>query len=144
MPAAVVPVTLPGFCFRLSASGVTTLPPTGRSFHMAERPSVFLLLQQGLQARNEGRLAAAQASCVEVLQREPEQPQALHLMGQLACDEGELGRAEEFLRRSLRAKPEQAQVWFRLGHVVEDQGRLVDAELCYLRASEMALPITAP
>ena len=63
-------------------------------------------------------------------------------MGQLACDEGELGRAEEFLRRSLRAKPEQAQVWFRLGHVVEDQGRWVDAELCYLRASEMAPDFT--
>ena len=109
---------------------------------MAERSSVVLLLQQGVRARNEGRLAAAQASCAEVLQHEPEQPQALHLMGQLACDQGNLERAEEFLRRSLRAKPEQGQVWFRLGHVVEDQARWADAELCYRRAVEMAPDVT--
>ena len=109
---------------------------------MAERSSVVLLLQQGLRARNEGRLAAAQASCAEVLQREPEQPQALHLMGQLACDQGNLERAEEFLRRSLRAKPEQAHVWLRLGDVVEDQGRWADAELCYRCAHEMAPGVT--
>ena len=109
---------------------------------MAELSSVVPLLQQGLRARNEGRLTAAQARCAEVLQREPEQPQALHLMGQLAYDQGQLERAEEFLRRSLRARPEQAQVWFRLGYVVEDQARWADAEVCYRRANELAPDLT--
>ena len=104
--------------------------------------SYSVLLQQGLHARSEGRWADAQASCAEVLQRTPTQPQALHLMGQLACDQGNLAAAEVFLKRSLDANPAQAQVWFRLGHVLEDQASWADAEACFSRAHAIAPDFT--
>ena len=95
------------------------------------------LLQQGLQARGEGRHAAAQAACTEVLRREPEQPDALHLLAELAQAQGRLAEAQALLERALRASPARAQTWFRLGDVQEDLGRLDDAQRSLRRAFEL-------
>lgn len=95
------------------------------------------LLQKGLQARSEGRLADALAAWAEVLQRAPEQPDALHLLGQLARAQGQRAEAAELLARSVQANPQQAQAWYLLGDVQEDLARWSDALASYARAAQI-------
>jgi len=99
--------------------------------------SLGLLLQQGLQARNEGRLEAAQAAFADALSLAPEHPVALLLLGEFAQSQGRLPEAEELLERSLRADPLQAHAWSRMGSIQEDRGRWTDAEQSYRRAAEL-------
>ena len=91
-------------------------------------PELIKLLQQGQQARSQGQVAAARAAYNEVLKRDAEQPDALHLLGELAQSLGRLTEAEELLVRSLRASPGRPQGWSRLGSVQEDLGRWADAQ----------------
>ncbi len=99
--------------------------------------SLGQLLQQGLQARNQGRFTDAQAAYQQVLKLQSEQPDALFLLGELAQSQGQWAEAEALLERSLRVKPQQAQAWSRLGMVREDLGRAADAVACYARAAEI-------
>jgi tetratricopeptide (TPR) repeat protein len=99
--------------------------------------SLRKLLQQGLQARNAGHVAQAQAAYQQVLSVFQNHPDALFLMGELEHSRGNLTQAEGLLERSLEHHPLQPQVWSFLGKVREDLLRSAEAVDCYLRAAEL-------
>jgi tetratricopeptide (TPR) repeat protein len=99
-------------------------------------PAILELLRQGLKARRDGHLQQAQAAYLKVLGLQPEQPDALFLLGELAQAQGLLNDAENLLYRSVKSQSQQPQAWSRLGMVREDLGRHADAVVCYLRAAE--------
>ncbi|MDP2004284.1 MAG: tetratricopeptide repeat protein [Rubrivivax sp.] len=101
---------------------------------MPPSPAQRQLLQQGVQARQDGRLAAARAAFAEVLRQQPEQPDALQMLAEVAQSQGELAEAETLLARALRASPEHPYAWSRLGQLRERQGRPADAAACFQRA----------
>ncbi len=74
-------------------------------------------LALGLHLHRAGRLAQAEAIYREVLDAEPENPDALHLFGVLAHQLGEHGFAIEAISLALRYAPERADFLCNLGDV---------------------------
>lgn len=95
------------------------------------------MLQLGLRARAEGRHSQAHAAFNEVLHQQPGQPDALHLLAELAQSQGQLAAAEALLVSLLQQHPHRAQAWFRLGDVQEDLGRISDAEQSFGQAAKL-------
>jgi predicted O-linked N-acetylglucosamine transferase (SPINDLY family) len=89
------------------------------------------LAQQHHQA---GRLPQAEALYRQVLAVEPEHPDALHLLGVIAC---QLGRAEmgvDLIRQAVALDPSFAQAYGNLGNALKDTGRLNEAIAAFRQA----------
>jgi tetratricopeptide (TPR) repeat protein len=94
-------------------------------------------MQQGLQARREGRTQAAHAVFLQVLQAQPEQPDALVLVAELAQGQGDLAAARNLLQRAVRADPQQLVAWSRLASLLEDLGQTSDAEAAWAQSAAL-------
>lgn len=72
-----------------------------------------------------GNLDAAEPVYRALLQRDPDDSVALHLLGLLLIDRGDLARAATLIRRSLQLKPDVAAAWADLARAQRGSG---DAE----------------
>ena len=63
------------------------------------------LLRQAMQRHQSGRLRQAEALYRQVLERTPEQPDALNLLGVLRHTEGDHGAAVDLIGKALAARP---------------------------------------
>lgn len=79
-------------------------------------------------------LAAAQLRCEQALELEPEQADALHLLGLMAHRLRDLEFATEYFERSVRARPGAALFLSNLGSVLVDSGRTEEAAAVFRRA----------
>jgi hypothetical protein len=70
-----------------------TASPTGHHANGCPQPHILQLLQQGLKAGAEVRLAKTRAAFEQVLQLQAAQPNALHLLAKLAQSQGGLAKA---------------------------------------------------
>ena len=68
---------------------------------------VMRLLRQGFAAQQSGQDALAESCYQKALQHQPDEPDALQLLGLLAKKRGDLSTTEQYLRRSLAARPAQ-------------------------------------
>src|SRR5262245_17003014 len=84
------------------------------------------LLDKAVQDHRAGRLAEAERGYNEVLALDPEQPDALHLLGVLVGIAGAHARAATLIERSLRQKP-TAQAYVHLGHAQLGAGGVEEA-----------------
>jgi tetratricopeptide (TPR) repeat protein len=84
-----------------------------------------------------GRLAEAEAAYRAVLAAEPENVDALHLLGVVAFQTGRLELAAELIGRSLTLAEGNAAAHSNLGNVRTAQGRLEEAVRCFDRALEL-------
>jgi len=96
------------------------------------------LVKQGHAAHQAGDAARAADAYEQALRLQPEQPDALQLLGLLARRAGDLPRAEALMRRSLQVRDAQPHVWNNLGNVLDQAGHAADAEACYARAVALA------
>jgi tetratricopeptide (TPR) repeat protein len=83
-------------------------------------------LERAVQAHRTGRLPEAERGYGEVLAIDPEEPDALHLLGILVGSAGDHARARALIERSLRHKP-TAQAYVHLGHAQLGEGRVEEA-----------------
>jgi protein O-GlcNAc transferase len=86
--------------------------------------STLDLAKMHLQA---GRLPEAQQACREILAKNPQHPDALHLMGIIAMQSGDPGQAADWIRRAAAADPSRADFLSNLGLVLIEAGRPADA-----------------
>jgi predicted O-linked N-acetylglucosamine transferase (SPINDLY family) len=104
---------------------------------MASEPPA-LSIAQSMQAAwaqlRAGRLPEAERICQSVLAAEPEQPDALNLLGVLANQSGQRERALELLGRALRGQPSNAGFLTNLGLVHYSAQRPAAALACYDQA----------
>ncbi|MCI0430089.1 MAG: sulfotransferase [Rhodospirillales bacterium] len=84
------------------------------------------LLEKALQDHRTGRLADAERGYREVLARDPEHPDALHLLGVLAGMAGDYARSIALIEKSLRRKP-TADAHVHLGVSQASLSRAADA-----------------
>jgi predicted O-linked N-acetylglucosamine transferase (SPINDLY family) len=91
-------------------------------------------LELALQHQQAGRFPQAQALYQEILGREPNQPQALHLLGVLARAAGRLDIAADLIGRAVRADASVPDHHYDLGLTYAMQGRLDDAIASFRRA----------
>jgi tetratricopeptide (TPR) repeat protein len=92
------------------------------------------LLQQGLQARKEGRLAAAHAAFADVLKQQPDQPDALRLLADVSEDLGRPAEAEQCLRRATELRPDDAAAQYNRARLLRQLGEPAAAAQCLVQA----------
>jgi predicted O-linked N-acetylglucosamine transferase (SPINDLY family) len=84
-------------------------------------------LQQAVRYHQAGQLAQAEQLYRAVLQADPQQVDALHLLGLIAYQVGQPEAAATCIGQALRLKPDFAQAHNSLGVVLQSQGRLEEA-----------------
>ncbi len=98
------------------------------SRHRAQpSPSESDLLQQGLALHQSGRGGEAAAFYLRVLERNPRQPAASHLLGLVRLQQGQPREAVEHLSRAVSASPGNAQYLGNLGVALNAAGRHAEA-----------------
>jgi predicted O-linked N-acetylglucosamine transferase (SPINDLY family) len=90
-----------------------------------------------LQHHRAGRLAEAERSYREVLRREPEHADSLHLLGVIALQAGNLEIALALVQRAAALRPDAAVCRNNLGQVLERLERYDEAARCYEAAIEL-------
>jgi tetratricopeptide (TPR) repeat protein len=92
------------------------------------REELFATLVEGANLQQAGHFAAARAKYTSVLARQPNHPDALHLLGILAHQEGENERAVALIERAIERNGEHPDYHTSLGVVLAALGRMEDAK----------------
>lgn len=92
------------------------------------------ILQLAVQYHRANRLTEAEQSYRQVLEQQPQHPEALYGLGMLAQQVGKPQIAEELLSTAVEVQPEFLKAWFSLGNVRQAQGKLLEAESAYQKA----------
>ncbi|MBE7467245.1 MAG: tetratricopeptide repeat protein [Planctomycetes bacterium] len=82
------------------------------------------LLQEALQHHQAGRLAEAERLYAQALDRQPNHPDGLHLLGVLRLQQGDMGHATELIEKAIAINPNMAAYHANLAEGLRLQGRL--------------------
>ena len=92
------------------------------------------MLTDALGHHQAGRLREAETLCRQILEANPDHPDALHLRGVLALQAGHGDEAIRFIERSVELNPNNADALNNLGLAFTSLGRQVDAVAVYRKA----------
>lgn len=81
-----------------------------------------------------GRLDEAESLYRSVIEKVPEQPDALHLLGVVHLQKGENSTAEELIRKAINLSPDNAEYHNNLGNVLYGKGKPDEAEESFREA----------
>ena len=96
--------------------------------------TIFEALNTALQHHQAGRLREAEALYRQILQAQPNHPDALHFLGLIAHQLGQGHLAVDYMRQAIRLNPQVPDYYNNLGLVLEQQGKHEEAKVHYLRA----------
>jgi tetratricopeptide (TPR) repeat protein len=85
------------------------------------------LLKQGLKCHKLARVDEAGKLYHKILAQDPQQTDALHLLGLIAQQLGQSENALDYIRRAVKLAPDFAQYRLNLGIVLQDMGNLEEA-----------------
>jgi tetratricopeptide (TPR) repeat protein len=91
-------------------------------------------VRAGFAHHQAGGLRRAEALYRKALQKDPNDPNALHLLGVVAYQCGEIGMALQLIERALPALPKVPDVHLNYGNALRETGRLAEAVASYRRA----------
>ncbi len=91
-------------------------------------------LSQAMGHHAQGRLHEAEAIYRQILQADPKQPDALHLLGVVAHQAGHDESAVELIGRALAVNPRHADAHYNLGNALLRMGRAKDAADSFRKA----------
>ena len=91
-------------------------------------------VRAGFAHHQAGRLRRAAALYRKALQKDPDDANALHLLGVIAYQCGEAGTALRLIERALPELPELPDVHLNYGNALRDTGKLAEAVASYRRA----------
>lgn len=94
----------------------------------------FLTLAGALSSHEAGRLVEAEEGYGSVLERDPENADAWHLLGRIALEKGDHKGAAARVLQAIRRRPEIAAYHTTLGDILAAEHRERDAESCYREA----------
>jgi len=97
-------------------------------------PDIQQALDLAVQHHNAGDLAKAEGLYQQVLQADPRQPVALHLLGVIAHQEGKNDVAVDLITQALAIKPDFADAHNNLGNAFKELGKLDEALASYHKA----------
>jgi tetratricopeptide (TPR) repeat protein len=96
--------------------------------------TVAELLERALDFHRSGRLADAEVVYRQILQADPQQPDALHLLGVLAHQTGRPESAIELITRAIQLRSNEPSFYSNLGEAYRAMGRRDEAVACYRQA----------
>ncbi len=91
-------------------------------------------LETALQHYHEGKLAEAEQIYRQVLQQQPDQADALHVLGVILCQTKRHEEAIAQLRHLTDLQPDFAEGWGNLGGALQEQQQFAEAIACYERS----------
>jgi protein O-GlcNAc transferase len=94
-------------------------------------------IQTAVRHHQAGRLAEAKRVYLEVLAMQPNNPDALHLLGIIAIQGGQWDQAVDLLSRVILIKPGMAEYQSSLGCVLREQGKLDEAIALWRHALDL-------
>src|SRR5947209_2198690 len=97
-------------------------------------PTIPEALAQAVAYHNAGQLPMAERVYRQILQADPEHPDAWHLLGVLAHQAGRNDVAVEYLSRAIALAPALAAYHSNLGEVYRALRKPAEAVACYRRA----------
>jgi protein O-GlcNAc transferase len=95
------------------------------------------VLEQGLSHHQAGKLQEAATLYQQVLQTNPNHPEALHLLGVLQFQMGNLEAAIPGLRQAIQNDPQKPEYYNSLGEVLRSTGDIQAALNCYHQAIQV-------
>jgi Flp pilus assembly protein TadD len=101
---------------------------------MTNQEKINQEIKRGVGHHQAGRLGEAEKVYREILSRQPNQPDALHLLGVVGAQMGHAAEAVEIIRRAIAIRPAVAAYHNDLGNALRDLKRLDDAEAAYREA----------
>ncbi|WP_428487695.1 tetratricopeptide repeat protein [Rhodopila sp.] len=94
-------------------------------------PDQTIALDQAIQDHQAGRLAVAEATYRRILDHDPNQSDALHLLGLLACDRGDAQTARQLTDAAIRQDPTRAAFHNTRARALIALGLFTEAETAY-------------
>ncbi|NQV99943.1 MAG: tetratricopeptide repeat protein [Rhodospirillales bacterium] len=91
-------------------------------------------LSLALQHHSAGRLSEAESLYRQLLQADPNQPDALHFLGVIACQFGKNDIAVDLINKAIAIKPDYADAHSNLGNALKGLGKLDQALTSYHKA----------
>lgn len=110
----------------------------------AETDDSAALLERAIAYHRSQQLQEAKAFYEAVLQRRPDQPDALHLLGVIAHQQGRREEALDLIQRAIRANPAAPEYYNSLGAVRQAMGDEAEAVRLYLEAIRIKDDYIAP
>jgi len=95
--------------------------------------SITKAIQSAVQHHNARRLDQAESIYQQILQAEPNHPDALHLLGVIAHQSGKNEIAVDLISKAIGVCP-SASMYYNLGNALQSQGRIDEAVECYRKA----------
>jgi predicted O-linked N-acetylglucosamine transferase (SPINDLY family) len=99
-----------------------------------QTPAIQVSINLALQHYIAGRLAEAESIYRQILQSDPNQPVALHMLGVIAHQVGKNDTAVDLITRALAIKPDYGDAHNNLGTALEDLGKMDEAVASYRKA----------
>ncbi len=94
-------------------------------------------LQRALRLHQAGELNAASDIYADILRSDPNNPDALHLLGLIAYQQGRATEALDLVRRAIALNDADAYYHNNLGEILQQQGCLTEAIASFTRALEL-------
>ncbi len=85
-------------------------------------------MAEAVEMHRKGRFVEAERIYRRILQAEPNQPDALHLLGLIAKEAGQTDAAIQLVRKAIAASPGTASFRSNLAMMYEEQGKYADSE----------------
>lgn len=98
---------------------------------MSSPHDIPLLFEQAKQLLQRGQLVPAENILKDVVARQPQHAEALHLLGVVCHQKGEHSAAENLIRRAIKRAPQFVAAHNNLGIVLKAQGKLKQAKSVY-------------
>src|SRR5262249_5303098 len=96
-------------------------------------PAISQLMTAALAHHRAGRLREAESLYRQILEVDPRDHDAWHLLGVAVCQGGRYEEGDKCIRFALQLKPDWAEAQFNLANVLRNQRRLPEAAACYRR-----------
>ncbi|MGJ5628350.1 tetratricopeptide repeat protein [Nostoc sp. CALU 1950] len=98
------------------------------------KTEVAEIFQLAVQHQQANRLVEAELLYSQVLEKQPDHPEALHSLGMLAQQMGQPQTAKKWLSASLQVRKDSGKTWFSLGNLHLVQEQFSEAEKAYRQA----------
>lgn len=109
----------------------------GRESHVSAS-WIGVRIAEGLRLQRSGEIGEAEANYRSVLSRQPDQPDALHLLSTIEHGRGKLDEAEDLVRQALTSQPRSVEYLNTLGSILGDTARPDAAEQVFRDALEIS------
>ena len=121
---------------KLAAKAAKVSKPVEATAPMALEQQQTLTIQQaldlGLQHQKAGDLPKAESICKQILQAEPNQPVALHLLGVISHQSGNSDVAVDLITKANSFQYDYAEAFGNLGQIMKNLGEPIPARLGFL------------